>query len=100
MEYYVATGQVLGKGTADLEGFTLNGKYFGLGELPRLDRKTFRFPHGSEDEWLFQKFKERLKEEGVPPVDQLQRFATNVKQILDKGPSTRYDQVPLPGDTE
>jgi Pyruvate/2-oxoacid:ferredoxin oxidoreductase delta subunit len=100
MEHYVATGQVLGKGTDDLEGFTLSGKYFGVGELPALDRKTFHFPHGPKDEWLFQQFKEKLKKDGVPPDDQLQRFATDVKRILDKGLSTRYDQVPITRDTE
>ena len=93
MDRYVATGQVLGKGTDDLEGFTLNGEYYGVGELPKLDRKTFHFPHGKQDGWLFQQFKERLKKEGIPPADQLQRFATGVKRILDNGPSTRYDQV-------
>ena len=100
MEHYVATGQVLGKGTDDLEGFTLDGEYFGLNELPELDSKTFQFPHGPKDEWLFQQFKERLKKEGIPPAGQLQRFATAVKKILDKGLSTRYDQVEPTSDSE
>ena len=35
MEHYAETGQVLGKGTHDLEGFTLEDKgYFGPGEMP------------------------------------------------------------------
>ena len=42
MEHYVETGQVLGKGTHDLEGYTLEGKgYFGPGELPVFDRDFF-----------------------------------------------------------
>ncbi len=93
MEHYVATGEVLGKGTDDLEGFTLRGQYFGVSELPQLDSETFQFPHGPKDGWLFHEFKERLKKEGIPPADQLQRFAAAVKRILAKGPSTRYDQI-------
>ena len=93
MEHYVATGEVLGKGTDDLEGFNLRGQYFGVSELPQLDSETFHFPHGPKDEWLFQEFKERLAKDGIPPAHELQRFAAAVKRILDKGPSTRYDQV-------
>lgn len=83
-----------------MEGFTLKGQYFGLSELPQLDVRTFQFPHGPKDGWLFQEFKERLKKEGIPPADQLQRFAAAVKRIQDKGPSTRYDQVEPTSDTE
>ena len=37
MEHYVATGEVLGKGSDNLEGYTLRDKgYFGPGELPAL----------------------------------------------------------------
>ena len=100
MEHYVATGQVLGKGTDELEGFTLRGEYFGPGRLPELDSGVFEFPRGTKDEWLFQQFKDRLKKEGIPPAHQLQRFAGAVKRILDKGQSTRYDQVELAGDIE
>ena len=39
MEHYAETGQVLGKGTHDLEGYTLEDKgYFGPGEMPVFDR--------------------------------------------------------------
>ena len=100
MKHYVATGQVLGKGTDDLESFTLDGQHFGLNELPELDSGTFQFPHGPQDEWLFRKFKERLTREGIPSAGQLQKFATAVKRILDKGLSTRYDQVEPTSDIE
>ena len=98
MEHYVATGEVLGKGTDELEGFTLKGRYFGVSELPELDSETYQFPHGTKDERLFQEFKDRLKKDGIPPGDELQRFAAAVKRILDRGPSTRYDQVGPTGD--
>lgn len=100
MEHYVATGKVLGKGTDDLESYTLGGQSFGVDELPELDKETFQFPHGPKDQWLFQQFKERLKKEGIPPDDQLQQFAAVVKRIVDKGSSTRYDQIEPTSDIE
>ena len=58
MEHYAETGQVLGKGTHDLEGYTLEGKgYFGPGELPTFDRGFFDMPHGNEYECAFEEFK-------------------------------------------
>ena len=89
MEYYVDTGEVLGKGTDDLEGFTLRGESFGVGELPQLDRKCFALPHGTREEWLFQKFKEKLRKEGMPSAEEVEEFATKVKRVLDRGPTTR-----------
>ena len=45
MEHYVATGEVLGKGTHLLEGYTfLERGYFGPGELPQFDRQFFEIP--------------------------------------------------------
>ena len=60
MEHYAETGQVLGKGTHDLEGYSLEGKgYFGPGELPVFDRGFFEMPHGDASEWAFDQFKEK-----------------------------------------
>jgi len=57
MEHYVETGQVLGKGTHDLEGYALHeestGKYvtgyFGPGELPTFDASFFKIPNGTRE---------------------------------------------------
>ena len=93
MEHYVATGEVLGKGTDNLEGFSIRDKgYFGPGELPTFNNEFFEFPHGRREDWLFEKFKERLATDGVPPVETLTEFAGNVKELLDKGSSTRGDE--------
>ena len=86
MEHYVETGEVLGKGTPNLEGYALEGKgYFGPGELPKFDREFFDFPHGTQEDWLFEQFKERLKTEGVPSQEEVTIFAQEVKLVLDKG---------------
>ena len=89
MQHYVETGEVLGKGTENLEGYSIEGKgRFGPGELPHFDREFFEFPHGREEDWLFKKFKERLSSDGVPDESELAEFATDVKKVLDKGETT------------
>jgi ferredoxin len=93
MEHYVATGKVLGKGTHDLEGYTLMEKgYSGPGELPQFDHDFFEIPHGTREDWLFERFKQRLAEDGVPSADELTKFVEDVKTILHKGTSTRGDE--------
>ena len=93
MEHYVATGEVLGKGTDNLEGYSLRDKgYFGPGELPHFDHEFFQFPQGRDEDWLFKQFKEKLAEDGVPPTEELAEFAGNVKAILDKGTTTRGNE--------
>ena len=93
MEHYVETGEVLGKGTDNLEGYEIRDKgYFGPGQLPHFDRQFFDFPHGRREDWLFTQFKERLSREGVPDEPELVEFASNVKRVLDEGTTTIGDE--------
>jgi hypothetical protein len=93
MEHYVATGEVLGKGTPLLEGYTFLEKgYYGPGELPQFGRDFFEIPHGRNEDWLFQQFKEKLLSEGMPSSVELVGFAQQVQSILDKGNSTLGDE--------
>ena len=72
MEHYAATGQVLGKGTHDLEGYELEGKgYFGPGEMPVFDAGFFNMPHGGTDEWAFDQFKAKAKATGGDVSDEM-----------------------------
>jgi len=90
MSHYVETGEVLGKGTDELEGYTLHDKgYFGPGELPHFDRSFFEFPHGRRENWLFEEFKKRLANDETPSPDDLQDFAVGVKQAMVKSRITR-----------
>ena len=67
MEHYVETGEVLGKGTEELEGFTIEGKgYFAPGELPHFDREFFEIPHGRSEDVLFEEFKKKLENAEIP----------------------------------
>ena len=73
MDHYAATGQVLGKGTHDLEGYELEGKgYFGPGELPVFESDFFTsMPHGDAGEWAFDQFKEKARTGGGEITDDL-----------------------------
>ena len=96
MEHYVATGEVLGKGTDNLEGFTLDDKgYFGPGELPHFDHEFFEIPNGRQEEWLFEQFKQKLNEDGVPSGDELAEFAAKVKKTLGGSDKTLTRRIIL-----
>jgi hypothetical protein len=63
MEHYVETGEVLGKGTHSLEGYTLHDKgYFGPGQLPSFDREFFNMPRGRSEDWILVEFRDKLME--------------------------------------
>lgn len=93
MEHYVETGEVLGKRTDNLEGFTLRDKgYFGPGELPSFDRKLFDFPHGTKDEWLFAEFKKKVEANSGATNEESVVFAGELKDLLDQGDTTVGDE--------
>ena len=98
MGYYVETGQVLGKGTHELEGYKLDDKgYFGPGELPHFEAESFHFPHGRSEDVLFEEFKEKLKREGIPDTpegdEELQEFKQKVKKIVSE-PASEMMMLP------
>jgi len=85
MDHYAATGQVLGKGTHDLEGYELEGKgYFGPGELPVFEPNFFSvMPHGNEFEWSFDQFKAKAKAAGgAITEDMLEEFRSEMSSHL------------------
>jgi ferredoxin len=89
MEHYVATGQILGKGTDNLEGYTLPDKgYFGPGQLPVLGRNFFDMPHGRSEDWVLLEFRDKLAEtNGDTSADHDQmwaEFRKRVEATLDK----------------
>ena len=85
MEHFVETGEVLGKGTDNLEGYEIRGKgYYGPGKLPSFDREFFEIPHGTKDEWLFTQFKQKLEEKGKVSEDEKQEFVDQFGDILSE----------------
>ena len=62
MEHYIENGEVLGKGTDNLEAYELPGKgYFAVGKLPHFDAEFFDMPTGRSEDHLLSEFKEKLK---------------------------------------
>ena len=93
MNHYVETGEVLGKGTENLEGFSFKEKgYFPPGKLPRFNREFFDIPHGRTEDWLFEQFMAKLQENGSPDPEEMVAFAGKVKTVLDEGKTTRGDE--------
>ena len=88
MEHYVQTGQVLGKGTDNLEGYTLSDKgYFGSGEMPHFDNEFFDMPHGRSEDWLLIEFREKLmgaKGDDVDRAEMWSEFREKVEDSIDQ----------------
>ena len=89
MEHYVETGEVLGKGTHELEGYSVEGKgYFGPGQLPHFKREFFQIPHGRSEDMLFKEFKAKLSNHEIPdgPAgdEALREFKKEVEEIVAK----------------
>ena len=89
MEHYVETGKVLGKGTHELEGYSVEGKgYFGPGELPHFNHDFFEIPHGRSEDVLFEEFKAKLNNHEIPdgPAgdEALREFKKEVADIVAK----------------
>ncbi|PKB68690.1 MAG: hypothetical protein BZY81_01265 [SAR202 cluster bacterium Io17-Chloro-G4] len=85
MQHYAETGQVLGKGTHDLEGYEMEGKgYFGPGELPVFERDFFSaMPHGDTEQWAFENLKERaIAAGGVISDSLMEEFRQEVSRGL------------------
>ena len=75
------------------ESYELRDKgSFGPGELPHFDRAFFEFPHGRKEDWLFQQLKDRLDDEGVPPAEDLEKFAGKVKDAIERQRNSRGDE--------
>ena len=67
MDHYATTGQVLGKGTHNLEGYDMHDiGYFGPGELPRFDSDFFHIPEGYADQHALEELKAKIVSGEVP----------------------------------
>jgi Pyruvate/2-oxoacid:ferredoxin oxidoreductase delta subunit len=92
MQHYAETGQVLGKGTHDLEGYEIEGKgYFGPGDLPVFERDFFSaMPHGDTEQWAFESFKEKAVAAGGVISDELME---EFRQEVARGLSQNKDNI-------
>ena len=90
LNHYAETGQVLGKGTHDLEGYTLPDRdYFGPGEMPVFDASFFDMPHGSSEDWALEQLRRHYAEAGNTLTDEMmEEFKKEIARALSaaKGP--------------
>ena len=98
MKHYVATGQVLGKGTHDLEGYELEDKgYSGPGELPTFDSEFFHMPMGTADEHVLAEFRNKFNQIDDPNSPEgkalLEEFNTKLKTALALKPDVEDDNA-------
>ena len=90
MDHYAKTGQVLGKGTHDLEGYTLEGKgYFGPGEMPVFDRDFFDMPTGTIEEYAVARLKSQAQAAGHITQDMLEELKADLERSQDIDVETR-----------
>jgi NAD-dependent dihydropyrimidine dehydrogenase PreA subunit len=95
MEHYLETGEVLGKGTPNLEGYTLHPEqsgryavgYFGPGELPVYDAEFFNIPKGTREnaalDDLLQVVATEEKGQGQAATDDaLLKFRDRIRKIV------------------
>ena len=62
MEHYIETGDVLGKGTDNLEAYELPDKgYFEVGKLPHFSTEFFNMPLGRAEDGLMAEFQGKLE---------------------------------------
>ncbi len=90
MDHYANTGQVLGKGTHELEGYELNDLgYFGPGELPRFDADFFNVPVGTAEGSLLDDLKGKIQSGMVPEGPEgdriFQEFRDNMEAAVKGG---------------
>ena len=90
MDHYASTGQVLGKGTHDLEGYDLEGLgYFGPGDLPRFDADFFHNPEGTAEGFILEELKTKIQSglvaEGPEGDRVFQEFRAQMEEAVKGG---------------
>ena len=94
MQHYAETGQVLGKGTHDLEGYSMEGKgYFGPGQMPVFEADFFNaMPYGDSYAWVLEQFKKKATAAGNKITDEMfEEFIGQVTAALKQGNRKKTD---------
>ena len=97
LEHYAATGQVLGKGTHNLEGYVMGEMgYFGPGELPKFDSKFFDNPEGTNEDHIMADFEAKIRAGEVPEGPEgdksWKEFTSELEEAI-KGPADSLEAV-------
>ena len=91
LEHYAATGQVLGKGTDNLEGYVMGEMgYFGPGDLPKFGNEFFENPEGTNEQQVLSSFEAKIHAGEVPEGPEgdksWEEFTSELQEAI-KGPT-------------
>ena len=87
MEHYIETGDVLGKGTDNLEGYELPDKgYFEAGKLPRFDTEFFNMPTGRAEDHLMDELQDKLQSASDAEEEDAawQKYRARLKDVMSR----------------
>ena len=85
MDHYVETGEVLGKDSSNLEGYTLPDKgYFRPGRLPSFDRQFFEMPLGRAEDLLVDELGGALEGADVDGDGDKERLWVEFRERLER----------------
>jgi Pyruvate/2-oxoacid:ferredoxin oxidoreductase delta subunit len=88
MEHYIETGEILGKGTSNLEAYELPDKgYFRPGKLPVFGAEFFQMPVGRTEDHIVEEYKEGLAEASTKEKREevWQKYRESMERALEKG---------------
>ena len=101
MEHYVETGEVLGKGTDDLESYELENKgYFRSGKVPVFDRDFFDMPEGRLEHNLLEKLRNDLNDSTSLDDQYEHKLLLEFKDRLDSSSENKGKVVDMGMDME
>ena len=86
MKHYIETGDVLGKNSDNLEGYSLPDKgYFKPGRLPKFEPGFFDMPLGRSEDLLLDEYRERIQQlDGDGDEDAAEALWSEFRAKLDK----------------
>ena len=94
MEHYIETGEVLGKGTPNLENYELGDKgYFRVGKLPVFTSEFFDMPLGRSEEYLSRKHARDLR--SVDEPEQQEKLWSSYREAIEESSKRRLNIVDM-----
>ena len=101
LDHYATTGQVLGKGTHQLEGYSMRDMgYFGPGELPTFDTDFFHIPEGYADQYHLQQMKAKIEKGDIPEGPEGDKIWQEFRQNLEEAVHAPVDAMRAQYDQE
>ncbi len=84
MSHYIETGDILGKGSDNLEGYTLPDKgYFRVGQLPKFEAGFFDMPLGRSEDLVMDEYRERIQDADADPDEREWAWAEFRRKLDD-----------------